>query len=152
MNNSICKHVQVDRAGMTTCVYVQLRPCVCMSGRFTFERIHNTKEQIYVYKRAEIHKAKERLFESFKWAYFPGKHPDAGADQGFLERGFICIKYVGFTLWILLFILNILWKWNNLVSPRPNYFIFIEYLIAGRVEANPELPLDDPHCNALQIT
>ena len=26
---------------------------------------------------------------------FPGKHPDAGADQGFLERGFICIKDVG---------------------------------------------------------
>ena len=35
-------------------------------GRFTFERIHNTKEQIYFYKRAENHKAKERLFESFK--------------------------------------------------------------------------------------
>ena len=32
---------------------------------------------------------------------FPGKHPDAGADQGFLERGFICIKDVGFALWIL---------------------------------------------------
>ena len=29
---------------------------------------------------------------------FPGKHPDAGADQGFLERGFICIKDVGFAL------------------------------------------------------
>ena len=36
------------------------------------------------------------------------KHPDAGADQGFLERGFICIEDVGFALWILLFILNIL--------------------------------------------
>ena len=24
--------------------------------------------------------------------------------------------------------LNILWKWNNLVSVRPNYFIFMEYL------------------------
>ena len=35
-------------------------------GRFTFERIHNTKEQIYFYERAENHKAKERLFESFK--------------------------------------------------------------------------------------
>ena len=34
--------------------------------RFTFEQIHNTKEQIYFYKRAEDHKAKERLFESFK--------------------------------------------------------------------------------------
>ena len=36
------------------------------NGRFTFERIHNTKEQIYFYERAENHKAKERLFESFK--------------------------------------------------------------------------------------
>ena len=35
-------------------------------GRFTFERIHNTKEQIYFYERAENHKAKEQLFESFK--------------------------------------------------------------------------------------
>ena len=39
---------------------------VCRNGRFTFERIHNTKEQIYFYERAEKHKAKERLFESFK--------------------------------------------------------------------------------------
>ena len=36
------------------------------NGRFTFERIHNTKEQIYFCERAENHKAKERLFESFK--------------------------------------------------------------------------------------
>ena len=24
--------------------------------------------------------------------------------------------------------LNVLWKWNNWVSVRPNYFFFIEYL------------------------
>ena len=35
-------------------------------GRFTFERIQNTKEQIYFYERAENHKAKERMFKSFK--------------------------------------------------------------------------------------
>ena len=35
-------------------------------GRFTFERIHNTKEQIYFYERAENHRAKERMFKSFK--------------------------------------------------------------------------------------
>ena len=32
------------------------------------------------------------------------------------------------------------WKWNNLVSPRPNYFIFIGYLKWGagrKVRANP---------------
>ena len=35
-------------------------------GRFTFERIHNTKEQIYFYERAENHKAKEQSFKSLK--------------------------------------------------------------------------------------
>ena len=35
-------------------------------GRFTFERIHNTKEQIHFYERVENHKAKERLFGAFK--------------------------------------------------------------------------------------
>ena len=29
-----------------------------------FERIHNTKEQIYLYERVENHKAKERLYRS----------------------------------------------------------------------------------------
>ena len=29
------------------------------------------------------------------------------------------------------FSFNILWKWNNLVSLRPNYFIFIGYLKTG---------------------
>ena len=57
-------------------------------GRFTLERIHSTKEQIYFNEKAEIHKAKEQMFKSFKCVNFPGKHPDAGADQGFLERGF----------------------------------------------------------------
>ena len=32
-------------------------------GRSTFERIDNTKEQIYFYKRAENHKANERMFK-----------------------------------------------------------------------------------------
>ena len=45
---------------------------------FTVERIHNTKEQIYFYERAENHKAKERMFKSFKRANFPGRHSDAG--------------------------------------------------------------------------
>ena len=41
-------------------------------GRFTFERIHNTKEQIIFYERAEKHKSKERTILSFKRALFPG--------------------------------------------------------------------------------
>ena len=39
------------------------------------------KEQIYFYERAENHKAKERMFKSFKSTNFPGKHPDAGKDH-----------------------------------------------------------------------
>ena len=37
-----------------------------IGGRFRFERIHNMKEQIYFYERAEDHKAIERMFKSFK--------------------------------------------------------------------------------------
>ena len=63
--------------------------------RFTFERIHNTKEQIYFYKRAKNHKSKERTFKSFKWANFLGKDPDAGEDQGFLKYGgLLCSFYL----------------------------------------------------------
>ena len=43
-----------------------------MNGRFTFERIHNTKEQIFFYERAEKHNQKERTILSFKRALFPG--------------------------------------------------------------------------------
>ena len=68
-------------------------------GRFTFERIHNTKEQIYFYKRAGNHKAKERMFRSFRWANFPGKHPEEGL-------GFICIEVLGFALLIYLIYLK----------------------------------------------
>ena len=35
-------------------------------GRFTFEQIHNTKQQFYFYERAENHKTKEWTFKSFK--------------------------------------------------------------------------------------
>ena len=42
-------------------------------GRFTFERIHNTKEHIF-YEKAEKHKSKERMI--FKKALFQGN------DQG----------------------------------------------------------------------
>ena len=44
--------------------------------------------------------------------------------------------------------LNIPWKQNNLVSVRPNYFIFIGYLKTGGGEGGssdpPETPLDPP--------
>ena len=37
-------------------IFIPLR----INGRFTFERIHTTKEQIIFYERAEKHKSKER--------------------------------------------------------------------------------------------
>ena len=52
-----------------------------LMGDLRLERIQNMKEQIYFYERAETHKAKERMFKSFKLANFPGKHPDARMDQ-----------------------------------------------------------------------
>ena len=46
----------------------------------------------------------------------------------------------------LSFFLNIPWKWNNLVSLRPNYFIYIEYWKTEDGEGDwsepPEPPLD----------
>ena len=56
------------------------------------------------------------------------------ADPGFLKRGFIhvCIKVWGVCIAdFISFFLNIPWQLNNLVSLRPNYFIFIGYLKTG---------------------
>ena len=69
-----------------------------------------------------------------------------GSRINFLERGSICVKgwKVGFADFIS-FILNIPSKWNNLVSMRPNYFLFIGYLkTGGREGGPPEPPLDPP--------
>ena len=100
-----------------------------LMGRFTFERIHDTKEQIYFYKRAKNHKAKDRLFESFK--------NEQIFQVNILMRGRIKdswnIKDVSFLVDFISFILDIHWKWNNWSHWDPNYFIFIEYLIAGEV-------------------
>ena len=46
-------------------------------------------------------------------------------------RRLMCLKVWRFALLILSFFLNMPWKWNNLVSLRPNYFIFIGYLKTG---------------------
>ena len=76
------------------------------------------------------------------------------ADPGFLEKGVHMYEGVGVRFAdFLLFFLNIIWKWNNLVSVRPKYFIFIGYLRTGDGEGvwaldppsePPELPLDPP--------
>ena len=50
------------------------RKFCCGAGRFTFEQIHNMKEQIIFYERAEKHKSKEWTILSFKRALFPGNN------------------------------------------------------------------------------
>ena len=53
------------------------------------------------------------------------------------------------------FFLNTPWKWNNLVSLRPNYFIFIGYLKTGArrgVQANPLNRLWIRHCRTTSFT
>ena len=48
------------------------------------------------------------------------------------EKGVHVYKYVGFRKAdFISFFLNIPWNWNNLVSLRPNYFIFIGFLKTG---------------------
>ena len=77
--------------------------CLWWFGRFTFELIHNTKEKIYFYERAENHEAKERMFNHSNERIF---NVNIQMDQGFLERGFICIG-VGVRFADLSHILNI---------------------------------------------
>ena len=53
----------------------------------------------------------------------------SGTDSEFLERGLACLNVWSSLCWFyLVFFLNIPWKLYNLVSTRPNYFIFIGYL------------------------
>ena len=71
-----------------------------LNGRFTFERIHNTKEQIIFYERAEKHKSKERTILSFKRALFPGNDQSGNNEIGkwlkhLLGIGFFCPSDVG---------------------------------------------------------
>ena len=69
------------------------------------------------------------------------------------QRGFVIYKGVGVRFAdFISFFLSILWKRNNLVSLRPNYFIFIGHLKIGGVgggggrgfERITETPLDRP--------
>ena len=46
----------------------------------------------------------------------------------------------GVALMIFSFFLNIPWKWNNSVSVRPNYFLFIGHLKTGGWEGGPSEP------------
>ena len=82
-----CKQVStpvIDKLSMK-----RLSGSLIRKSRFIFTKERRTIRQ----KSSCLKHLNERMFT--------GKHPDAGADQGFLERGFICIKDVGFALWIL---------------------------------------------------
>ena len=88
-------------------------------------------------------------------------------DAWFLERGFVCgsrisgkgvrmYKGVGRARFanFISFFLNIPWKWNNLVTVRPNYFIFVGYFKTGGregVQANPLNPLWISHWVMLMV-
>ena len=58
------------------------------NGRLTFERIHNTKEQIILYERAETHRPKERTILSFKRALFPGNDQVMTSQVQWLKHSF----------------------------------------------------------------
>ena len=54
-----------------------------------FEQIHNTKERIIFYERAEKNKSKERMILSFKRALFPGNGQSGNNERGkWLKRSF----------------------------------------------------------------
>ena len=74
------------------------------------------------------------------------KNASQGRIQHFCKRGSY-IKVWGFALLILSqFSYNFPWKWNNLVSLRSNYFIFIGYLKTGGGGGGRGNPLWFRHC------
>ena len=83
------------------------KPTFCSKSSYT-----KTRWKYFIFfTEAILVSACMKIIWPFKWDH-----------SRFLERGFICIKGWGFALLILShFFLNIPWKWNNLVSLRPNY-------------------------------
>ena len=64
----------------------------------------------------------------------------SGADQGFLERGFICIKVCGVALVILSHFSYISHKNEIIWSHRQSSFIYIGYLKTGDGEGGSSNP------------
>ena len=106
-------------------------------------RLFFTKERTTIRQKSVcLDHSNERIFQVHVIILMQGRIKDSW------KGGFICIKDVGFALWMLshlslIFYDNeIIWSHRDqiisfLVSSRPNYFIFIEYLIAGRVGRTP---------------
>ena len=56
------KNKQIQRIYVPRQIISRTKGHFSKKGKFTFEGIHDTKEQIYFYERAENHKANERMF------------------------------------------------------------------------------------------
>ena len=99
---------------------LRLSVSIIRKSRSIFTKERRTIRQ----KSGCLNHSNERIFQVN--AQMQGKIKDSW-------KGVNMYKGVGVRLAdFISFILNIPWKWNNLVSLRPNYFIFIGYLIAGR--------------------
>ena len=57
------------------------------------------------------------------WRTMQGRNQDFWKGDSYIYEG-VGVRFADF----ISFYLNIPWKWNNLVLPRPNYFIYIGYL------------------------
>ena len=78
---------------------------------------------LYILEKRRLHYSPKRLIFQKMNAFSSGGSRISGKGaHNFMYRG------VGGSLcWFYLIFLNIPWKWNNLVSLRPNYFIFKGY-------------------------
>ena len=76
----------------------------------------------------------------YAWSFRDGSRISGKGSQMYMYK-VVGVCFADF----ISFFLNLLWKWNNLVSRRQNYFIFIGYLKTGvgeaGVQANPLNPI-----------
>ena len=71
------------------------------------------------------------VFNNKKWSFFWFHAYVQGRVQDVWKGGSYIKRCGGSFCWFYLIFFSIPWKWNNLVSVRPNYFIYIEYLKNG---------------------
>ena len=119
----------------------RLSSCLCIlgvsfTGRITFER-KSYRDGVWNERRTI--QSKERMDKSFKWANFPGNDLKISIHSVVLPVKANIAQSL--KRWLGEHcsggskgcsggspLLNSLWKWNNLVSKRPNYLIFMGYL------------------------
>ena len=159
--NIILSHFQQYRTLLAKVIQFFVSPEKCENQRYKFLtpdwryvwpscdlRQADWHLYVYLYNMFGIYAYKDNLLKGSRLRqsvlHINRLQANSGAGPGFQERGFICIKVWGvrFANFISNF-LNVPWKWNNLVSQRPNYFIFIGYFIT-RERGSSEPPLDPP--------